>query len=263
MKRPAFQFYPADWKKDPALSLCSIAARGLWIEIMCIAHESEQYGYLVINGKAMSTAQIARLVGDSPAAVKKALDELEAAGVPSRDERGALYSRRMVKDEALRNVRADGGKGGKEHGIKGAEHGHKGGRPRKGRGVILPPLNPPPSSSPSSSTSVILEKDSLSPTPTGTSSGSKSLPLPFDSQEFAKAWEEWGTHRRQKRVTLTALAASKQLSSLREMGESRAIRAINHSIEKGYTGIFEPSGQGGQPRGQGTFRGIQEEIDIP
>lgn len=110
MKRPSFQFYPADWRKDPALSACSLAARGLWIELMCIAHENGAYGVLSINGKPMVPAQIARMVGESPAAVVKLLGELEDAGVFSRDDQGCIFSRRMVKDERIRNVRADAGR---------------------------------------------------------------------------------------------------------------------------------------------------------
>lgn len=60
MKRPSFQFYPADWRKDTALQFCSLQSRGLWVEMMCIAHECEPYGYLMVNGKAMTNAQIGR-----------------------------------------------------------------------------------------------------------------------------------------------------------------------------------------------------------
>ena len=77
---------------------------------MCIAHESEEYGVLSINGKAMTTHQISRMVGESPAAVARLLVELEDAGVFSRDEKGAIFSRRMVKDEIIRNVRAEAGR---------------------------------------------------------------------------------------------------------------------------------------------------------
>ena len=110
MKRPAFQFYPSDWRKDPALSTCSLAARGLWIELMCVAHESEEYGVLSINGKPMTVQQIARTVGEAPAIVSKLLDEIEQSGVFSRNDAGCIYSRRMVKDERLRNTRADAGR---------------------------------------------------------------------------------------------------------------------------------------------------------
>lgn len=62
MKRPAFQFYPADWRKDVELQSCSMAAQGLWINAMCIAHECEPYGHLTINNKAMTPAQLGRQV---------------------------------------------------------------------------------------------------------------------------------------------------------------------------------------------------------
>lgn len=159
MKRPAFQFYPADWRKDAALQSCSMSAQGLWVNLMCIAHECEPYGYLVVNGKPMTEPQIARLVGLGPKECARSIAELDAAGVASRREDGAIFSRRMVRDEDIRERRAEGGKAGSEHGIKGAEHGIKGGRPSNGRGVIKPPfeppIEPPPSSSSSSSASAV------------------------------------------------------------------------------------------------------------
>jgi hypothetical protein len=153
MKRPAFQFYPADWRKDMGLQSCSVAARGLWMDMMCIAHECEPYGHLTVNGKAMTPAQIGRHCGLTEKEAAKLVAELEDAGVFSRTADGVIYSRRMVADEDLRNRRAKGGEAGSEHGHKGAEHGKKGGRPPKARGVSEPPLEPPPSSSSSSSSS--------------------------------------------------------------------------------------------------------------
>lgn len=153
MKRPAFQFYPADWRKDMALQSCSVAARGLWVDMLCIAHECEPYGHLTVNGKPMTAAQIGRHTGLAQRECEKLLQELADAGVSSTTDDGVIFSRRMVRDEDLRNRRAEGGKAGSEHGAKGAEHGAKGGRPPKARGVSEPPLEPPPSSSSSSSSS--------------------------------------------------------------------------------------------------------------
>lgn len=165
MKRPSFQFYPADWRKDAELQSCSIAARGLWVEMLCIMHESSLYGHLAINGKPMTAAQLARLVGESEKTIKALLEELEGAGVFSTSCEGCIFSRRMVKDEEVRNIKAEAGKGGKEFGVLGAEHGKKGGRPKKDRGdiktphitphqeEIKTPEEPPPSSSSSSSSS--------------------------------------------------------------------------------------------------------------
>ncbi|WP_150125818.1 hypothetical protein [Sphingobium sp. RAC03] len=158
-KRPAFQFYPGDWRTDPGLRLCSLLARGLWIEMMAIMHEGEPYGHLTAQGRAISDDMLARLVGEGAAAVKRAIKDLEVNGVFSRTDAGVIYSRRMVRDEAIREARAAGGSLGKGHGEKGASHGTKGGRPRKDKpplgddvmGVILPP---PSSSSPSPSSFV-------------------------------------------------------------------------------------------------------------
>lgn len=113
MKRPAFQFYPADWRKDADLQSCSIGARGLWIEMLCVMHECAPYGHLCVNGRPMTDEQLARLVGESVKSTAKWLSELESAAVFSKDDQGRIYSRRMVKDERLRNIRAEAGaKGG-------------------------------------------------------------------------------------------------------------------------------------------------------
>lgn len=157
MKRPASQYYWGDWRRDTALQSCSIAARGLWHEMNCLMHDCEPYGHLCVGTQAMQPAQLARLVGISAKECSALLSELEDAGVFSRTDEGVIYSRRMVRDECLRERRAAGGVAGAEHGSKGkqfgklgAEHGAKGGRPRIDKGGHNPPLpeviTPPPAS---------------------------------------------------------------------------------------------------------------------
>lgn len=46
MKRPSFQFYPADWRNNAKLRRCSEAARGAWMDILCVLHDSDEYGVL-------------------------------------------------------------------------------------------------------------------------------------------------------------------------------------------------------------------------
>jgi hypothetical protein len=65
--------------------------------------------------------------------------------------------------------------------------------------------------------------------------------LPFESEAFRKAWEEWKQHRKEMRKPITPLSVVKSLGDLRNMGEARALEAINHSIKNGWQGIFEPS----------------------
>lgn len=46
MRRPSFQFYPADWLANTNLKRCTHAERGVWIDVMCLMHDSEEYGVL-------------------------------------------------------------------------------------------------------------------------------------------------------------------------------------------------------------------------
>lgn len=109
MKRPSFQFYPSDWLRDTALRTCSIGARGLWMDMLCYMHEGSPYGYLKVNNKVILNANLARMVGLTLEEVEGYLSELMDAGVYDLDN-GAICSRRMIRDENLRKIRAEGGK---------------------------------------------------------------------------------------------------------------------------------------------------------
>ena len=100
--QPWMKFYPSDWRADQALRVCSLAARGLWIECLCIMHEAIPYGHLTINGRPATDAQLASLTGTDPSTVRQLLTELEEAGVSSRNRNGVIYSRRMTRDEKRR-----------------------------------------------------------------------------------------------------------------------------------------------------------------
>jgi hypothetical protein len=101
-KRPFMKFYPADWRSDPALRMCSAAARGVWIDMLCIMHEAEPCGFLSVNGKPLTPKQLATVINMPLAEVEAALEELDDAGVFSRNKAGVIYSRRMNRDRKLR-----------------------------------------------------------------------------------------------------------------------------------------------------------------
>jgi hypothetical protein len=140
MKRPSFQFYPGDWLNDVALRMVSAGARGLWIDMMCIMHQGSDYGYLKVNGKVILTPNLARMTGSTSQEAEGYLSELEAAGVFSRDEYGCIFSRRMIRDEKVREARAAGGSKGGNPALMG-----------KNKDNLPPNLPPTPSSSSSSS----------------------------------------------------------------------------------------------------------------
>ena len=77
--------------------------------MMALMHEGDPYGHLRTGQREITPEILARMVGARVSTVKKLLVELEEAGVFSRDAAGAIFSRRMVKDEHRRNERAAGG----------------------------------------------------------------------------------------------------------------------------------------------------------
>jgi len=65
---------------------------------------------------------------------------------------------------------------------------------------------------------------------------------------MAEAWADWARHRREKRTPLTPTAVKKQMKALQEMGHDRALEALIHSTQQGYTGVFEPGANNSGPR---------------
>lgn len=124
--RPAFMFYPADWRNNANLSRCSPAARGVWMDLLCLLHDSEEYGVLRWPLKDLAQAAGASMTH---------LRELVAKGVLKGADRGAepyvyrprhagqegepvilvepgdgpcWYSSRLVRDEWVRKRRGIG-----------------------------------------------------------------------------------------------------------------------------------------------------------
>jgi hypothetical protein len=99
------KWFWSDWLADHLLRRCSPAARGLWMDLMALSMQCEPLGYLADGDKAMSASEIARNCSMRKEQVVRLMAELERHGVCSRDERGRLYSRRIVREigASLRN----------------------------------------------------------------------------------------------------------------------------------------------------------------
>ena len=82
MKRPSFQFYPADWKGNANLRRCSRAARGDWADILCVFHDSDEYGLV-----RWPLADLANASG----ADMKLVRELVSKGVLKGAESGRVF----------------------------------------------------------------------------------------------------------------------------------------------------------------------------
>lgn len=107
------KFYWSDWESDPALRLCSLAAQGLWMRMLCIASAHDPIGYVAVAGRGLDETALARMTGCSGSEAADLLGELDRNGVFSRDRTGRIFSRRMVNDAKRAAIaRKNGKKGG-------------------------------------------------------------------------------------------------------------------------------------------------------
>jgi hypothetical protein len=83
------------------------------MDMICFMHEGSPYGHLKVGDKVILPFNLSRMVGETLDVVEGWLDELSTAGVYEITDEGVIYSKRMIRDENLRQVRAAGGsKGG-------------------------------------------------------------------------------------------------------------------------------------------------------
>ena len=74
---PWTMFFFNDWQTEPGLKLCSLAAQGLWMRMLCIASQHEPPGYVAFNGKRLSVENLAALTATSAKDIAPLLVELE------------------------------------------------------------------------------------------------------------------------------------------------------------------------------------------
>jgi hypothetical protein len=111
-RRPADLWFWSDWFSSVDLRSCSLAARGLWADMLGIMSRSDRKGYLSINGRPMDSKELAKFSGEFKDKVEELLVELEYYRVFSRDEDGTIYNRRMVRESDLSKKRAEAGRRG-------------------------------------------------------------------------------------------------------------------------------------------------------
>jgi len=95
-KLPAFMLYTGDWLKDPQLSICSPATRGIWIDLICSMWENDRCGK--VSG---TLEQLSRLARCSVIEIKKSVKEMEqnkAAKITYCNGVYRICNRRMHRD---------------------------------------------------------------------------------------------------------------------------------------------------------------------
>jgi hypothetical protein len=175
-------------------------------------HEGSPYGYLKVADKVILPANLARMVGETLEVVEGWLHELHEAGVYDIDN-GAIFSRRMIRDEELRQKRAEGGK--------------LGGNPKlKVNHVVILKDN---------------QKSTPSSTSTSTSTSSKkkesatSVACPDSVSQ--QVWDDWMTVRKEKKAkTLTETGWNGFVKQVEKAGWSLE-QAISHCCLKQWVGF--------------------------
>lgn len=104
-KLPYLPLYTGDYLKDPKLSLCAPATRGVWMDLLCAMHELDRVGEL--RGTAEQLSRAARC---QPVEFAHAMTDLQATGAADVEERNGTYvvrNRRMRSDYMARKSAAD------------------------------------------------------------------------------------------------------------------------------------------------------------
>jgi hypothetical protein len=199
MKRPSFQFYPGDWQSNTNLRRCAHVEKGIWIDVMCVMHDAQEYGVL-----RWSLKEIAQAVGCSVNALRAIVEKGVLKGadkgsncqafiyVPRSGRRDGdpvtliaeqpgpiWYSSRMVRDEYIRTIRGESSRFGEGND-----------EASKGSSKDVPKASPKPPFGDGSSSS-------------SSSSSSKVKPLPEKSGEampagFVQFWETWPRSQRKE-----------------------------------------------------------------
>lgn len=107
---PYMPFYVGDWLKATDIQVLPYELKGLWFEMLCYMWESKERGVLLYSREELS-----RLLRLPEVLLEQKLKQLEKFAIYSvRDIDGAIYSRRMVKDQKIREIRKKCGEiGGK------------------------------------------------------------------------------------------------------------------------------------------------------
>jgi hypothetical protein len=114
MKAPAFQFYPADWQRD--LSEHPLEIEGAWIRICCSLWWSDTPGK---SAKPLTNwARVMRVGEKKSLSIITYLLNQNIAEVDIQNTTITISSRRMIKDEYIRNIRRNAGNMGGNPSLK-------------------------------------------------------------------------------------------------------------------------------------------------
>lgn len=249
--QPYLPLYVDDWMNNTRLKMCSPAAHGMMVTIMCLMHKEQEYGKMLLRQKFLQNEdtvqnfalQIARLSAFDSKEVIGPLTELVAEGV-LKIEGDVLFSERMVNDNGLSQKRAVAGK----NGGKATNNKIKNATSAKPKEKEFATANTSANTTPNAVNGIGIEngvetENETVPEKVG-SGGKTAALLPWPSAAFAEAWQQWKAYRRKEhsfryRSAESEQAALMELSALATTGEAQAVAIIRQSMGKGWKGFFE------------------------
>lgn len=231
MKRPYFPLYAGDWLGDPDIQSRSLAAKGLLIQLRAYMCNCETYGVLTSAGEVIHEDNLLLMTGVSKTEFERLLNELVRAKILLRNERGALYDPKMVRDEEIRIKRSSGGA--------------LGGNPRLKRMDKHMPVSQKQSNLngyPSLEDEIDNESES-SPKEGGVGETGKAevtWPKEIDTPECRAAWALWESYRKERGLArYKPIGLRQQLKRLSAFPPDTLVRLIEYSIAQNYQGIID------------------------
>lgn len=194
--------------------------------MLCLMHEGNPYGHLKVGDKVILPVNLAAMVGADLAQVTEWLKELEISGVFSR-KNDCIISRRMLRDERIRESRAKGGiLGGNPALLSG------------GKVNLNANLHPTPASAVAFASARSKPKTRARP-----SEKANGFELPdWVPQAQWDAWIEARTKRRNAPTNWAKQLAVRKLEVMRDEGHSVA-HILANSAFNGWAGLFPPKDQ--------------------
>jgi hypothetical protein len=226
VKTPLIKIDVRDWTGDPRLRLVSLAARGLWLECLCIMRSAPRTGYLETSrGVPVPDGSLARIAGVPKEELPALMRELLDAGIPDIEAESGVWHCRRMSAEAAKAIKcgAAGRRGGGNPALKSDERKP---RERDERKAAKPDKEPKVEAA-SAVTEAVPFAALMSPEQSA-------------SHEFTAAWIQWIDFRKHKKNAIQDNTARLQLSKLSAYADiATQVAVIEQSIMQGWTGLFD------------------------
>lgn len=227
--QPYLPLYVDDWMNNNKLKLCSPAAHGVMVSVMCIMHKESEYGKLLLKQKFKQTTkqpenfalQIAKQSSFDLHEILPGLEELISEKV-LKIEGEYLVCTRMVEDAKISLERSKAGfKGGKTTQFKSKKFAKAKKQANTVNGNVIENVNE----------DLNIIKNAF-------------LKF-FESENFEQTWKDFDEMRKELKSPLSLKAAKlilKKLERLSSGNPETAILIIEQSIENSWKGVFEIKG---------------------